>query len=157
MSKLMLDDKKVPASSLKAMVKTNNIYCFLRVSRTFGQKVLQNNVTSLIKHSFVSLSKASEFKLIDFNLLKFIVSRSDLNITSEVEVFTAVVDWVNHDEKARKSFMVDLLKQVRLPLLSSEIIKNVIKMHSLCSDQNCIDYIDSVLVQKSKGSSLDSF
>ena len=50
--------------------------------------------------------------------------------------------------------MVDLMKQVRLPLLSFEIIKDVIKTHSSCSNQNCID---SVLVQKSKGSSLDSF
>ena len=157
MSKLMLDDKSIPASSLKALVKTNNIYCLLRVSKIFCQKVLHDNVTSLIKHSFVSLSKSDEFKLIDFNLLRFIVSRSDLNITSEFEVFTAIVEWVEHDKNTRISFMVDLLKQIRLPLLSSEIIKDVIKTHSLCSDQNCLDYIDSVLVKKSKGSSLDSF
>ena len=153
----MVDDKSVPASSLTAMVKTKNIYCVLRVSKIFCQKVLKKKVTSLVKHSFVSLSKADEFKLIDFDILRFIVSRSDLNITSEVEVFTAIVDWVEYDKNTRINFMVDLLKQIRLPLLSSEIIKDVIKTHSLCTDQNCIDYIDSVLVQKSKSSSSDSF
>ena len=157
MSKLVLDDISVPASSFIAHVTTSNIYCVLRISKIFCQKTLQNNVTSLINHSFVSLSKANEFKLIDFNILRFIVSRSDLNITSEVEVFTAIVDWVEYDKNTRISFMVDLLKQVRLPILSSEIIKDVIKTHSLCTDQNCIDYIDSVLVQKSKELSLDSF
>ena len=157
MSKLMLSDKNVRASSLTVFVRTNNIYCFFRVSKIFCQKVLHDYVTSTIKHSFVSLSKANKFKLIDFNLLKFIVSRSDLNITSEIEVFRAIVEWVEYDKNTRINFIVDLLKQVRLPLLSSEIIKNVIKTHSLCSDQNSIDYIDSVLVQKSKGSFLDSF
>ena len=157
MSKLMLDDKSVSATSLTELVLTNNIYCFLHVSKIFCQKVLQNNVTSIIKHSFVSLSKANEFKLISFNLLKFIVSRSDLNITSEVEVFRAIVYWVEYNKNIRINFMVDLLKQVRLPLLSSEIIESVIKTHSLCSNQNCIKYIDFVLAQKSKGSFSDSF
>ena len=155
MSKLMLDDKIVPASSFTAMVRTNNIYCFFLFSKIFRQKVLHDNVTSLIKHSFVSLSKVDEFKLIDFNLLKFIVSWSDLNITSEIEVFTAIVDWGEYDKNTRISFMIDLLKQVRLPLLSSEIIESVIKTHFLCSNQKCIDYIDSVLVKKNKSSSLD--
>ena len=97
MSKLMLDDKNVPAFSSTVFVTTNNIYCVLRVSKIFCQKMLQNYVISLIKHSFVSLLKEDEFKLIDFNLLRFIVSRSDLNITSEAEVFTAIVDWVEYD------------------------------------------------------------
>ena len=49
---------------------------------------------------------------------------------------------------------------VRLPLLSSEFIKNVVKKHSLFVNcQKCCDHIDFVLVEKSKGteSTLENF
>ena len=60
MSKLMLDDKSFFASSLQALVTTNNIYCVLHVSKIFCQKLLQNDITSIIKHGILSKSTRSK-------------------------------------------------------------------------------------------------
>ena len=112
----------------------------------------------LLKHSFVSFSKTDTFNAIDYELFKFILSRSDLNVSSEIEVFNALVSWIEYDEQIREKFTFDLLKVVRLPLLSSEFIESVIRKHSV-NCQKCCDHIDFVLVEKSKRteSTLENF
>ena len=56
---------------------------------------------ALLKQSFVSFSKTDTFNAIDYELFKSIISRTDLNVSSEIEVFNALVSWIEFDEKTR--------------------------------------------------------
>ena len=45
----------------------------------------------------------------------------DVNIPTEEMLFTAVIDWVNHDLSSRESSLPSLLSLHKLPLMSAEV------------------------------------
>ena len=142
---------------IKPFINKKNIFVFLHLSTISSQRSLRTYLSSIIKHSFVSLSKTAEFNAIDYNCFKLIIQSSDLRVSSELEVFEAVVSWVQYDEKTRKKFMCNLLKVIRLPLLSPEVLEHVIKKNPFCYNcPKCCDYIGSVQNGKSNNTSLTS-
>ena len=133
---------------LKSFITKRNIVLFFDLTKIFTQKLFRKNLKDLIKRSFVSLSKSNLINAIDYDIFKSMISSTDLNVNSEIEVFEAVVTWVEHDENNRMSLMFDLLKNVRLTLLSREIVENVIGKHPLCSRcENCRKHVDFALAQ----------
>ena len=50
----------------------------------------------------------------------------DVNIPTEEMLFTAVIDWVNHDLLSRESSLPSLLSLLKLPLMSAEV--NVVQI-----------------------------
>ena len=91
----------------------------------------------------------ANYAAIDLKTLKAFVSRSTITVSSEIEVFQAIVNWIEQDENSREHLMCDLLKMVRLPLLTCEVIQNLVKSNKFCqSCQKCCVYIDSVLADK---------
>ena len=104
---------------------------------------------SVVENNFVGFSKSLGFRNIDYKILKFFVSRSTIHISSEIEVFEAIVNWVEHDKNSRIKYMCNLLKMVRLPLLSCKVIRKLIRSNKFCqSCQQCCDHIDEVLSVK---------
>ena len=104
---------------------------------------------SIFRNNFVSFSKSNDFNDLSHKIFKNIISSSDLNVSSELEVFEAIVSWVEHDEINRAHFMCDLLKKVRLHLLASEIVKSVIKTNKFCLRcQKCCNHIKSVFIKR---------
>lgn len=50
-----------------------------------------------------------------------------------VQVFEAVIAWVNHDKDVRQEHLAHLMEHVRLPLLSREYLVQVCLFASACS------------------------
>ena len=121
--KLLLIDDEMFLEDLKTFINKRNIFCFFTLSKLFSLKLLKKYLVSVVDNNFVGFSKTFGFKNIDYKTLKFFVSRSTIHVSSEIEVFQAIVNWIEHDEKIRKVFMCDLLQMVRLPLLSCEVIR----------------------------------
>ena len=72
----------------------------------------------------------AENKMLDgfsFRLIVKILSSSGLNVTSELEVAQAVNSWIEHDPKSRSRFTLELIKTVRLPLLSTAALKTLLE------------------------------
>ena len=87
----------------------------------------------------------------ELNLQDFceILSCLELQISSELELFNAAVDWINYKTKKRRKHMNKFLKLIKLPLLSSKILTDLIKKHKLCrSCINCKDTIDNAIKSK---------
>lgn len=51
-----------------------------------------------------------------------LISNSQLNISSEEKVFTAVLNWIKHDLTERKKHIAELISHVRLPLLNRDFL-----------------------------------
>ena len=53
---------------------------------------------------------------------------------SEEPVFEAVMSWVRHDEEKRNEYLSNLLKHVRLPLLSAKFLTDEVdeEVSTLC-------------------------
>lgn len=63
------------------------------------------------------------------------IVRDDLCVSSEAQVFEAVMKWINHDKALRSYHMKSLISKVRLALLTKSYLKeNVIKKDIFTSE-----------------------
>ena len=136
---------------LKDFINKENFFCLLEFCKTVQLQKLNKYLMYLLQYNFVMFSKTNGFKAIEYKTLQKIISNSGLNVSCEIEVFEAMVGWIEHDEESRKHLTCDLLKIVRLQLLSPEILKSFVKNHKLCrSCQACCEHIETVLALKTK-------
>ena len=104
--------------------------------------LIDNSNNYLNKH-FVDISQSDEFmQLPKENVIK-IISRSELNVDNEEQVFNAASAWVRYSFEERKEFMPDLLAHIRLPLLRPEFLTDVVQMDPAAkSCLKCRDLVD---------------
>lgn len=65
-----------------------------------------------------------------------LISNTQLNISSEEKVFTAVLNWVKNDLSERKKHIASLFANVRLPLLNREFLMENVETEPLIRE-NC--------------------
>ena len=128
----MQKDDKTYLKTLKDHIKKDTIFCFIGLSNVFNLKWLKKYVMFFVENNFFAFSKTLGFKKADYKTLKTFVLSSTIHVSSEIEVFEAIVRWIEHDENSRKNLMCDLLQSVRLPLLSCEIIEHIITNNKFC-------------------------
>ena len=98
---------------------------------------------------FPMVSETDNFFRLDKKLVKKILSRSSLSITSEMEVFNAADAWLMADFDERKTFVRDLLLTVRLSLLSSSVIHYILsKSSSFKENKDCLELVNEILESK---------
>ena len=80
--------------------------------------------------------ETKNFLHLDFNLIAKILSSSELNIHSEVEVFNAAISWLNRNSEERSKYSKQLLLKVRFHLLSEDAKIHIINRNSLLTKNN---------------------
>lgn len=75
----------------------------------------------LIYFCLQKVCKNPEFLQLDVEQLGKLLSRDDLNVPSEQDVFHALMAWVHYDLENREENIVKLLPLVRLPLLPPSV------------------------------------
>jgi len=80
--------------------------------------------------NFTEISiKSEEFLELDLEQLILILNSDELNIKSEEAVFDAVIRWIDYKIDERKINIIDLLKCVRLGLLTTNFFIEKVKSH----------------------------
>ena len=88
---------------------------------------------------------------LDFRAFKKICKSSELNITSEMELVHAIKNWINYVKIRRSSLTINLLRTIRLPLLSDAAKNKLLLRKSVFSKSyRCINYIQSSLSFKNQ-------
>eukprot|EP00794_Sanderia_malayensis_P007021 gene7021-7808_t len=91
---------------------------------------------------FQDVCKNQEFFLLNTEQICEILSGEDLNVTSEEQIFASVCSWINHDFEERKSSIADVLKQVRLPLLTPQFLIDEVACHpAVAGNDVCKDLL----------------
>lgn len=91
-----------------------------------------------IQQYFQEVAQSDEFLNLSQSDLKELVSRDELHVTSEQQVFEAVVKWVKHDLSKRRECLPELFSLVRLPLLTPEcLVDYVAKEELIRSSHQC--------------------
>ncbi|XP_050406648.1 kelch-like protein 18 [Patella vulgata] len=100
-----------------------------------ANKYLQNNYKQVsLTEEFMNLTK-TEF--LD------IVSRDELNVSNEEQVFESALDWVKKDLKERKEHFPEVLVRLRLPLLTPQYLTDRVATEELVkSCLKCRDLLD---------------
>jgi hypothetical protein len=66
--------------------------------------------------------KHQEFLSLQVEQLSNLLKSDDLNVVTEENVFESLMNWVQHDNANREQHLPSLLKLIKLPLLSSEVL-----------------------------------
>lgn len=83
--------------------------------------LLQKSI-SYVHEKFMQVWRDEEFLKLSDTQLSTLLRSDDLNVTSEREVFFALMEWVNEDKTNREEHLPRLLELIRLPLLSPDFL-----------------------------------
>ena len=93
--------------------------------------------------NFSEVARSEEFLSLSPEEVVEMISREELNVRTEEEVFEAISAWVRREEDERKDFLPELLKNVRLPLISPQYLCDKVSTDELIkSNLACRDLVD---------------
>ena len=99
----------------------------------------------------MEVSAEEEFADLPKEIILKLLASEDLRVDAEYQVFSAALNWLEHDVGSRRRFVFDILKHVRLPLVPS---KRLEEYQSQCRDLSLQVALNSVIkdVSMRKGS-----
>ncbi|XP_035658314.1 kelch-like protein 18 [Branchiostoma floridae] len=135
--------KEACCSFLEDRLHPNNCLGVKRFSETYMCHNLAEASNRYIQHNFIEVYKSEEFLSLQKAEVLQLLSRDELNVKHEEEVYEAAIQWIRHDEERRKEDLVDLMSKVRLPLLKPQfIIERVMTEELVRSSHQCRDLVD---------------
>ena len=122
---------------------------FLQLAKLFKLSSLSKIALCYTERCFAKVSETQNFLELHFNLVAKILASSELSVHSELEVFNAANNWLQHNSKERSKFAKQLLLKVRLPLLSDHALKYILNERSpFTEDNKCVDILKETLDSK---------
>lgn len=96
---------------------------------------------------FTEVSQSEDFMSLDIHQVTDLLSRDNLRVNDEEEVFDAALGWIEYCVEERAKYMSHLLKLVRLPLLSPSVLADKVKPNKLINScLECRDLLDEALI-----------
>lgn len=114
------------------------IQCFAEIHSCHK---LEENATKYAFENFTSLVQYDEFLDISLEKLLWFVSSDLIEVRNEETVYNAVIRWIKYDVEDRKKYLLQLLQEVRLPVIN---INNLRGMESESLIRNCDQCLDLV-------------
>ena len=124
---------KVQQYVCEEMLTLENYRFYFKLSKLLQLNHLKEYFYNIFLQQYLLKKGEKVFYELSYNDITNLVASSQLKIDSEIEVFNAVTDWIKYKKSEREQFICDLLKLVRLPLLTKELLVDVVQAHPLCS------------------------
>lgn len=115
-------------SSVLSLPKCLGIW---RVADLHNMGQLKETAHALVMDRFVEISMFEEFHELSAAHLSILLRDDELNVTSEEEVFVALMGWVKSEVKRRKQSLSSLLECVRFNHIKDSVSRKSI-MYSFC-------------------------
>lgn len=128
---------------IEKKMSTLNVVLFCMVAYIFKIPILSNFTMRYIERHFTMVAGTQNFMFLDFLTVKRILRSSELHLTSEVQVFNAVNEWISCDIEERSKFAISLLSEVRLSLLSKHSLKSLLReSYIIWSVEKCREIVE---------------
>ena len=126
LNKLILEENKEKklVNCFKNKMSQKDFCMFLTFSKIFCSS--SKDALIYVDSWFLMISETDNFLQLEINLLEEVISRSNLLVTSEIEVYQAVDKWINYNFFEREKFSKSLLHKIRLPLLAEKTLKTIL-------------------------------
>lgn len=120
-------------------IKVDNAIYLYSIAESYGLTDIRDKSVRFIADNFVKVTSTEHFVLVPFACIMELLSDDRLCIASELDVFTAVVRWIDSDRVERLSCAPELIgRAVRLQFVSPEcLVKNVETVEWLFENPLC--------------------
>ncbi|XP_006821509.1 kelch-like protein 40 [Saccoglossus kowalevskii] len=106
---------------------------------------LKNAANTFLNDNFMSVCKGEEFLQLPPSELLEIISREDLNVIAEEDIYDAAMMWLNFEIESRIRVLHLVLNHVRLALIEPSFFHNIIACNQyVLSDENCKQLMENV-------------
>ncbi|KAF6099666.1 kelch like family member 18 [Phyllostomus discolor] len=128
---------------LRERLHPKNCLGVRQFAETMMCAVLYDAANSFVHQHFVEVSVSEEFLALPSEDVLELVSRDELNVRSEEQVFEAVLAWVRYDREQRGPCLPELLSNIRLPLCRPQFLSDRVQQDDLvrCCHK-CRDLVD---------------
>ncbi|XP_011373627.1 kelch-like protein 18 isoform X1 [Pteropus medius] len=128
---------------LRERLHPKNCLGVRQFAETMMCAVLYDAANSFIHQHFVEVSASEEFLALPLEDVLELVSRDELNVKSEEQVFEAALAWVRYDREQRGPCLPELLSNIRLPLCRPQFLSDRVQQDDLvrCCHK-CRDLVD---------------
>lgn len=134
------------ATFLLKRLRPQNALGIRQFADTLGCTSLVESATKYIEHSFPEVSLSEEYLHLPLNEVQNLLTRNELCVESEEQVFEACMRWVKYAE-GRSADLPVLLAQIRLPLLSPLYLTDRVATEELIrTSHQCRDLLDEARV-----------
>jgi kelch-like protein 17 (actinfilin) len=125
--------------------QTNAFYLY-NAAHQRNLELVKQFVMKYITENFKSITSRSEFEMMPFDILVLLLQSDDLGIDSEIDIFVAIVRWVDHNRKERIRLAPSLLKCVRYQLIQVNfVITHIESADWMFRPRECHDWLYDVL------------
>ncbi|XP_045213681.1 kelch-like protein 2 [Mercenaria mercenaria] len=146
----------LPAANILQMTEVRDACCEflqsqLHPSNALGIKAfadlhacteLFNYANTYCEQHFTELYHYDEFLSLPVQNVCKLICSDRLTVTSEEQVFEAVLSWVNHDISNRQELVSQLIENVRLPLMTQDyLVQRVEEEPLIKSNSRCKDFL----------------
>ena len=98
----------------------DNVLALFNIAERQGLTEISSRMHQFICENFIEMSRSTAFLQACAEHVRWILSKDELCIKSELDVFFAVLSWIEYNRQERLRFAVDLLQCVRFVYISPE-------------------------------------
>ncbi|KAK1795712.1 hypothetical protein P4O66_001200 [Electrophorus voltai] len=138
---------------MTANMDASNCLGIYYYARDLGAEDLADQAQRYLRQHFTEVCLSEEVLELEAHQLGALLASDDLNVTREETILDVVLRWVKHssvgaglEEEHRVNHLHELLKKVRLPLVSAGYLKETMRRNTpLLSDAECLQMMEDVL------------
>uniref|UniRef100_A0A1B0FFV1 BTB domain-containing protein n=1 Tax=Glossina morsitans morsitans TaxID=37546 RepID=A0A1B0FFV1_GLOMM len=139
---------------LKNNLNRNNCFRVRKLADIHSCIELQNISHKYILDNFDDLIAEEGLVLLSFEEIKELIKNVQHVVKPEDSAYKAAINWVKHDLEKRKDHLGELMSQIRLPVVSTELLTNhIVAEPLLTEDQKCYKFVMEALTYQLKESS----
>ena len=158
LNKLMLNednDLKVYHFKRGKLLTKDSVLTIYSVAEYYKLASLSKLSLNYIERCFQIVVENQNYLHLDFSIVAKILNSSELNIHSEVEIFNAIIAWLEHNSVVRIKYAKKLLLRVQISLVSKHALSHILDKTSLFIkngklNSECFNTMKEVLLRKNK-------
>ena len=122
---------------LEKQLTSTNCISTLRFAQKYRCDELVDNCTKFIDDNFASVAESDEFLKLKAEEVEKWISRENICVPDEEDVFRIILKWIEHDKSERKAEFERLFRHIRLASLSRDYLLNVVTNELVVENVSC--------------------
>ena len=126
---------------LEECIDVTNCLALESFADQFGCESLKQAASKFKLKNFISVVKSEDFKTLNIEKVKQLISHDEIIVSKEEDVYEAIVSWVKHDTLSRECLFSELLKCLRLFSLSKYSLQQILKEELVLKSRTCLSIL----------------
>ena len=134
---------------LQGCLRPDNCLTIRAVAEMHGCVELSRLCTEYVFDNFEEVVKHEEYLSLPCSHLKELISRDEIRVSGEEQVYAAVMQWIQYDLLERRESLAEVMGLIRLPFVSTGFLAKVESEELVKSESTCQSFIQEARLYKS--------